>query len=70
MTFKAHWMIWLPLSNHDLDRNAFLEEVDMLSSVLVPELKSEAGTWAIPLIKAGAWLEGFKSYRLYQKIMP
>ena len=44
----------------DLDRNTFLEEVDMLSSVLVPELKSEAGTWAIPLIQAGAWLEGIQ----------
>jgi hypothetical protein len=42
----------------DFDRSSFLDEVDMLSSVLVPELKSEAGTWAIPLIQAGAWLEG------------
>ena len=42
----------------NFDRDGLLEEVDMLSSVLVPELKSEAGTWAIPLIQAGAWLEG------------
>ncbi len=42
----------------DLDRAALLTEMDLLSSVLVPELEYEAGTWVVPLIQAGSWLEG------------
>jgi len=46
------------VQGESLDRESLLGELDLLSSVIVPELKSEAGTWAVPLIQAGAWLEG------------
>lgn len=39
-------------------RDDLLKEFDELSGVLVPDLTYEAGEWVIPLIKAGAWLEG------------
>ena len=46
------------VQGEDLNREALLSELDLLSSVIVPELKSETGAWAVPLIQAGAWLEG------------
>ena len=46
------------VKGENLDREELLKELDLLSSVIVPELKSEAGSWAVPLIQAGAWLEG------------
>ena len=35
-----------------------LMQLDELSGVMVPELEYEAGTWVVPLIQAGSWLEG------------
>jgi hypothetical protein len=44
--------------NNDLNREDLLDEVDLLSGAMVPELKTEAGDWVVPLIQAGSWLEG------------
>jgi hypothetical protein len=44
--------------NNDLNREDLLDEVDLLSGAMVPELKTEAGDWGVPLIQAGSWLEG------------
>ena len=40
------------------NREAILTEMNDLSTVMVPELKYEAGDWVVPLIQAGTWLEG------------
>ncbi|MFT5679669.1 MAG: hypothetical protein ACI8RZ_000573 [Myxococcota bacterium] len=44
--------------NNDLNREDLLDEVDLLSGAMVPELETEAGDWVVPLIQAGSWLEG------------
>ena len=44
--------------NNDLNREDLLDEVDLLSGAMVPELETEAGEWVVPLIQAGSWLEG------------
>ena len=44
--------------NNDLNREDLLDEIDLLSGAMVPELETEAGDWVVPLIQAGSWLEG------------
>jgi hypothetical protein len=44
--------------NNDVNRADLLDEVDLLSGAMVPELETEAGDWVVPLIQAGSWLEG------------
>lgn len=46
------------VASESFDRSALLEEIDALSSVMVPELECETGEWVVPLIQAGTWLEG------------
>ena len=42
----------------NFDRNAMLQELDDLASVLIPEIKHESEEWIVPLIQAGTWIEG------------
>ena len=35
-----------------------LKEFEELSGIMIPELEQEVGDWVVPLIQAGAWLEG------------
>lgn len=48
----------LTIASEGFQREELLEELDALSSVMVPELECEAGEWVVPLIQAGSWLEG------------
>lgn len=46
------------LAEDNFDRQVLLQEMDVLSQVLVSELEYELGSWVVPLIQAGMWLEG------------
>jgi len=39
-------------------KSELLQEFDLYSKVMVPELEHEAGAWVVPLVQAGTWLEG------------
>lgn len=39
-------------------RADLVKEFDELSGVMVPKLKFAGGDWMVPLVQAGAWLEG------------
>jgi hypothetical protein len=39
-------------------RDDLVKEFDELSGVMVPKLKFDGGDWMVPLVQAGAWLEG------------
>jgi len=39
-------------------RDDLVKEFDELSGVMVPKLKFAGGDWMVPLVQAGAWLEG------------
>ncbi|MDP6931439.1 MAG: hypothetical protein QGG40_00920 [Myxococcota bacterium] len=46
------------ISNDAISKGDLVKELDELSGVMVPEIKYEMGDRAVPLIQAGAWLEG------------
>jgi len=39
-------------------RDDLVKEFDELSGVMVPDVKFAGGDWVVPLVQAGAWLEG------------
>ena len=41
-----------------INRKELTQELDELSSVIIPEIKHETDDWIVPLIQAGSWLEG------------
>jgi len=46
------------VTNDAITREDLVKEMDQLAGVLVPEIRDEAGAQVVPLIQAGAWLEG------------
>ena len=46
------------VQNEALTRDALVQELDALSGGTLPELESQLGPRAVPLIRAGSWLEG------------
>lgn len=46
------------VQNEALTRDALVQELDALSGGTLPELEAQLGPRAVPLIRAGSWLEG------------
>lgn len=46
------------VQNEALTRDALVQELDTLSGSTLPELEAQIGPRAVPLIRAGSWLEG------------
>lgn len=46
------------IGNDATGREELVRELDELANVMVPEVESEVGPRALPLLRAGAWLEG------------
>ena len=46
------------VQNEALTRDSLVQELDALSGGTLPELEAQLGPRAVPLIRAGSWLEG------------
>ncbi len=46
------------ITNDGISKDDLIKELDDMHGAIIPEIKYEAGDRAVPLIQAGAWLEG------------
>ena len=46
------------VANDAVNRDDLVRELDELSGIALPAIEYQAGSWVVPLIQAGGWVEG------------